>query len=227
MSPSELNKEIQQIIMTASSDKCTISMSDLNGSIEDYHEKLPPDQKYMTRCTVKAYGADDDGQKVADIGFMNAVFFEAEAVFMEETTFPMLCDALSSDADEMAAAITDRQGSLKPSICSPDQNILYVEGLFVAEWCRGHGAGRYLLDNMIPMLSHSLNLYPHVCILLPYPQIIDAYGTLRNMDGNTDVELPRLTRFYEKAGYQKIEGSECMYKKNAGPLDELFELLGV
>lgn len=227
MSVFELNNEIEQVILKASSGKCAISLTDMSESIEDYRENLPPELKYMTRCTINAFGADDEGQKVADIGFIDAVFFESQTVFMGETSFAMLCDALSSDAGEMAAAATDREGNLKPSICQPDHNILYVKGLFVEEWCRRRGVGRYLLDNMIPVLSHSLNLHPHVCILLPYPQSIDAWGTLRNNDDNADMELPRLIRFYEKAGYQKIEGSKCVYKKNPGQLDELFEMLGL
>lgn len=225
MSIFTLNKDICQIVFEASSNKCTVRLTDMGESIEDYRDNLPPDLKYMTDFTIKVIAVNDDGEKVMDVGFLDGVFFEAEVLFSEELSFPMLCDMVSSDAEAMAAAITDEQGNVEPSICDPGHNMVYIEKVFIEEPCRGLGMGRYLLDNLIPLLSHSLNLRPHVCLLTPYPQEKAKNGALSNAAENVERELPRLIRFYEKAGYMKLEGYDVMYKKLTGIFDEIFEML--
>lgn len=217
-----LSENAEQIVFTVSSDKCKVRLDSLDGSIEDYRENLDCGRKYMTNFTIDAFAIDDDGEKVMDVGFLSGIYFEAEELFGEEISFPMLCDMVSSDACEMAEAITDARGSINPAICRPGHNMMYIKKIFVEEQCRGLGVGRYLLDNLVPLLSHSLNLHPHACALMPYPQVKTQSGHIERAVENADKELPRLVRFYERAGFDKIGGSECMYKKHTDILDDLF-----
>lgn len=225
MSIFSLNKDVCQVVFKVSSDKCTVRLTGMDEGIEDYRESLAPDSKYMTNFTIKTFAVNDDGEKVMDVGFVNGVFFEAEVLFSQEISFPMLCDMVSSDAEAMAAAVTDKQGNVDTSICDPEHNMAYIKKMFIEEQCRGLGMGRYLLDNLVPLLSHSLNLHPHVCILVPYPQEKTQSGTLLDAAENAAADLPRLIRFYEKSGYTKLKGSDYMYKKFMDSLDEIFEML--
>lgn len=225
MSILTLNENAVQIVFTVSSDKCTVRLDSLDESIEDYRESLDCGAKYMTNFTIHAFAIDDDGEKVMDVGFLRGIYFEAEVLFGEEISFPMLCDMASSDADEMAAAITDERGRINPAICRPEHNMMYIKKIFVEEQCRGLGVGRYLLDNLVPLLSHSLSLRPHACALMPYPQIKTKSGYIERATVNVDKELPRLVMFYERVGFAKIEGSDCMYKKLTDILDDLFALM--
>ncbi len=159
-----------------------------------------------------------------DIGFMRSIFFEAEVLF-EDIGFTELCDMISSDALDMAEAVTDRQGKINPSICQPEHNMMYIREIFIEEPCRGYGMGEYLLDNFVPLLSHALNLRPHTCVVLPYPQEKTWGVGLSDAAKNAGTNLPRLIAFYEKAGYIKLNGGEYMYKKYTDSLDELFEML--
>lgn len=225
MSIFTLDKDICQIVLKASSDKCAVWLTGMDEGVEDYRENLAPDSKYMTNVAVKAFAINENEEKVMDVGFLSAVYFEAEALFSEELSFSALCDMVSSDAYEMAAAVTDKRGSIKPSICRPEHNMMYIKKVFVEEQCRGYGMGRYLLDNLVPMLSHSLNLRPHACVVLPYPQAKTRSGDLLDATENAAADLPRLVKFYEKAGYAKLGGCDYMHKKFTDSLDELFEML--
>lgn len=215
-----LNGGEEQIVIKITSDKCKVSLMSMGESIEDYRENLPPDKKYTTGISVEAFTTDDDGAKAADIGFLNALYFEAEELFAEEISFPLLCDMISSDACGMAEAVTDKRGKIKPSICNRGHNMLYIKELFIEEQYRSQGVGRYLLDNIVPLLSHSLNLCTHACTLTPYPQEKGKGGDLHDAS-NATADLPRLVRFYEKAGYTKLKGSGYMHKKCTSLLDEL------
>lgn len=226
MSIFTLNKDICQIVFEVSSDKCAVRLTDMGDSIEDYRESLEPDSKYMTKITIKVFAINENEEKVMDVGFLNAIYFEAEVLFGAELSFPLLCDMISSDAHGMAAAVTDRHGVIMPSICQSEQNLMYIEEVYVEKPCRGFGVGRYLLDNLVPLLSHSLNLRPHVCVTLPYPQQKTLAGDLSDAERSAaDADLPRLVRFYEKAGYTKLGCGEYMYKRHTDSLDELFEML--
>jgi len=225
MSVFTLDKDICQIVFKVSSDKCTVRLTGMDESIEDYRGNLSPDSKYMTNFTIKALAADDEDTNIMDIGRIEGIIFESEMLISEALGFVELCDMVSSDVYEMAEAITDRDGNIKPSVCLPEYNILYIKKLFVEEKCRGMGVGRYLLDNINPLLLHSLNVNPCVCILTPYPQIKTQLGYIDRATENVDKELPRLVRFYEKAGFTKMDDSECMYKRCTDSLDGLFEML--
>lgn len=225
MSIDFLQDDAEQIVFKVSSNKCSVSLTDLNESVEDYREGLEPEFKYKTDFTIKAFTADFNGEKVMDVGFIEGVYFEAESLFADEISFEMLCDAISSDALGMADAVTDKKGSIKPSICHHEHNLMYVEKLFVEAPYRGHGVGRYLLDNMLPFLWHALCLRPHAVIVLPYPQKKSGGGSLLDA-ADADADLPRLIRFYEKAGYTKLDGCDFMFKKHTSALDELLAQMG-
>lgn len=212
MSIFPFNENIEQIILKVSSDKNTVRLSGMDESIGDYREYLSPDSKYMTNLTIKAFAADDEDTNIMDIGRIEGIIFESEILFSEALSFVELCDMVTSDVYEMAEAITDENGNIKPPICRPEYNILYIEKLFVEEQFRGLGVGRYLLDNINPLLQHSLNVNPRTCILTPYPQIKTQCGYIDRATDHVDKDLPRLVRFYERAGFTKMAGSECMYK---------------
>lgn len=222
MSISKIKENIAQIVFKVSSDKGTVRLNGFDESIEDYRNQLDIEQAYMTHITVKVFAVDENGEKVMDIAFLSAIYFETEELFGDELTFPALCDMVSSDACEMAEAVTDQRGRMNPTICRPEHNMLYIKKLYVEETCRGFGAGRYLLDNINELMRHSLGLRFHACTVMPYPQIKTRLGYIERATENADENLPRLISFYEKAGFVKTDDSECMYKKCTDILDELF-----
>lgn len=209
-----------EIILKISSDNCTVRLSSLDESIESCRENLEPESKYKTRFTIKAFKVDENGEQGMEVGFIEGVYFEAESLFSEEIRFVMLCDAISSDAYRMAEAVTDKRGRIQPSICHREHNMVYVEKVYAEEQYRGSGVGRCLLDNMLPLLRHALCLRTHAVVLLPYPQEKTQSGSLLDAV-NADADLPRLIRFYEKAGYTKLDGCDFMYMKCTDELDEL------
>lgn len=223
MSIFPFNENIEQIILKVSSDKNTVRLSGMDESIGDYRENLPPDSKYLTNFTIRAFAADDEDTNIMDIGRIEGIIFESELLISEALNFVELCDMVSSEVYEMAEAITDGCGNIKPSFCLPEYNILYIKKLFVEEQCRGLGVGRYLLDNINPLLQHSLQVNPRICILTPYPQIKTQFGYIDRATEHVDRDLPHLVRSYEKAGFTKMDNSECMYKKFTYELDDLLE----
>jgi len=217
-----LGDDAENIVLKVISDKCTVLLTtNLDESIESYRENMAPESKYTTTFTIKAYAVDYNGETVKDLGFIEGVYFEAESLFSEEISFEMLCDAISSDALSMAAAVTDKRGRILPSVCHREHNMAYIKKVYVEEQCRGFGVGRYLLDNMLPLLQHALCLRTHAVVLLPYPQEKTQGGSLLDA-ANADADLPRLIKFYEKAGYTKLDGCDFMHKNCMDILDELF-----
>jgi len=198
------------------SDKCKVRVPHMGVSIEDYRKNLTPDLKYMTNFTIEVF-LDDDSQKIMDFGLLRGVYFEAEALFSNELSFTALCAMASPGVYDMAVAVADMQGNIKPSICRPEHNMAYIKEMVNEEHFRGNKAGQYLLNNLAPLLSHSLNLRPHVCIVLPYPQAKAPGGALPGAAENVAAEQPYHIGFYEKAGYTKLDGSDYMYKKFGQP----------
>jgi GNAT superfamily N-acetyltransferase len=220
MSILSLHDRAEQITFEVSTDKSVLRISDISQSVEDYLEEFEPEQKYMTRIKIEMSAVDDEGESVMDIGSAECIFFESEMVFAEETSFFDLCDAVTSDVATMAELFSNRDGGIDPSVCPPNHNLMYIKTIYIEENCRGLGAGGYLLNNLNPLLSRSLNLHPHVSVVLPYPQTKEGNAAEEEADAN----LPRLIRFYEKVGFEKLGGSAYMIKRHRD--DFLSFLLG-
>ena len=223
MSILSLRPNAEQIVFEVSSEKNTLQLTGLDESIAEYGNNLAPDAKYMTQFTIKVFAVDGDGVNVMDIGFLEGIYFEAEELMMDELSFTMLCDMVSQDVYKMAEAITDKRGIVDPFICPPEENIVYVRKLYVEEECRGLGVGQYIINNLRALLTHSLNLDYYICILAPYPQTKTGNDTAETETDGINEKIASLIRFYEKAGFSRMQGSEYMYRKRNDLVDQFFD----
>ena len=164
------------------------------------------------------------GKIVMNIGFLKGTSLEAEITYTDVNNFLELCDMVSADLYHMAVAITDKKGHVKKSICPPENNIMYIENIYVEEKYRGLGIGKYLIDNINNLFFRSLNYTHYTFILTPSPQIKHGKHSLRDSENATNMEKERLIKFYKKCGYKLIEGSDYMYKTK---VNELFQMLGI
>ena len=127
MSILSLNPNAEQIVFEVSSEKNSVQLTNLDKSIAEYCDGLAPDARYMTEFTIKVFAVDYNGENVLDIGFLEGLYFESEALIAEDLSFTSLCDMFTQDVYEMAGAITDKRGSINPFMPAGGKHHLYQE----------------------------------------------------------------------------------------------------
>jgi len=223
MKLTDFHRDIENIEIKVSSEKNIFILQDFEENIKTLHENSPPEHKYCTNFMADVYAVDGMGETM-NIGFLKGSSLEAEVTYTDVDNFLELCDMISSDLYNMAVAITDKDGHVKKSICSPENNIMYIANIYVEEQYRGLGIGKYLLDNINDLFFRSLNYKHRTFILKPFPQIKCGEYSLRDSESVSAAEKERLIDFYKKCGYKFIKSSDYMYKVE---VDELFEMLGI
>lgn len=115
----------------------------------------------------------------------------------------------------MASAIVDKNGDIKEEICEFDENLMYIDRIYIEEQYRGLGIATYVINSLNSILEYSVNLSPDVLILLPVPQEKGRDGLLTEVrDEQKKKEcLKKLLKLYKRLGFTKIRGSKYMIKR--------------
>ena len=210
-----MDKQISNILFNIFTGRQSITISRLNQTIEEHIDDMEPDDKYILTFKIEIL---DESQKsnISEIGFIEGHILEAECLLGDDTSgFLELCDMISGDLLGAAEVFTDRNGIVKPSICPPDQRIMYIDGVYIEENYRNMGMGKYIFDNITALLRYLLNIEPYVCVLLPYPQLKLMDGELIPATEAKEVNEThsRLIRFYKRIGFTEIKNTQYMYKK--------------
>ena len=134
---------------------------------------------------------------------------------MEDTNFYEVCDCVGEDLEPLAASIIDKDGWIKENICEFDENLMYIDRIYVEEKYRNIGVASFVIKCIEELLEHTVNLNPHVLILLPKPQEKDNAGNLHNIKNEEQKEIcmKNLIKLYKKLGFKKIRNSNYMMKK--------------
>ena len=172
------------------------------------------EDKYVINVFISVFATNLDTEEKVGIGKITGRFFESEMV-MDDASFYDVCDSIDTDLEHMAAAIVGEDGCIKEEICEIDENLMYIDRIYINEEFRGLGIASYILSSLNDILEYSVNLSPSVLILLPAPQEIGKDGLLQEA---RDEEMNkknkrRLFRLYERLRFEKLEYSNYMIKK--------------
>lgn len=206
-----MDKRIVNIKFKISTNKDIIEVPELNQMIETLIEQMDPEEKYVIYFKINILAELLSG-KTSEIGFIEGYFFEAEMFLSEANSFFDLCDRISGDICGMAEAVTTKKGNIKSSICPPENNIMYIDKMYIEERYRNCGVGTYMIDNINALLRYSLNLEAYVCVLMPYPQVKSPDGELTHATEDTEEKRFRLIRFYRRTGFSEIKGTQYMFR---------------
>lgn len=182
--------------------------------INNYIKEQDYEDKYVINVFVDIFATDLDTQEKVKIGKLTGNFFESEIV-MDDISFYDLCDSIGTDLEHMASAIVDEDECIMDNICEFDENLMYIDRIYIEEKFRGLGIASYVLDSLNDILEYSVNLSPNVLILLPAPQEIGEDGLLQEVRDEkiNDNNKKRLIKLYEKLGFEKLEDSNYMIKR--------------
>ena len=199
----------------------SLSVSGTRGELEyideefdNWREDQDFEEKYIINIFVNIYATNLDTQKKEKIGKLTGNFFESEIV-MDDISFYDLCDSVGTDLEHMASAIVDEEECIKDEICEFDENLMYIDRIYINEKFRGLGIASYVINYLNEILEYSVNLSPNVLILLPAPQEIGEDGLLQEVRDEeiNENNKKRLIKLYEKLGFEKLKDSNYMIKR--------------
>lgn len=177
-------------------------------------EEQEYEDKYVINVFIDIFATNRDTQEKENIGKLTGNYFESEIV-IDDISFYDLCDSINTDLEHMASAIVDEEECIKDEICEIDENLMYIDRIYINEKFRGLGMASYVINSLNEILEYSVNLSPNVLILLPAPQKIGEDGMLqeiRDEDINKQ-NKEKLYKLYEKLGFKKLEDSNYMIKR--------------
>lgn len=186
----------------------------IDKDINNYIEEQDYEDKYVINVFVDIFATNLDSQEKVEIGKLTGNFFESE-IIMDDISFYDLCDSISTDLEHMASAIVDEDECIRDDICEFDENLMYIDRIYINEKFRGLGIASYVLNSLNNMLEYSVNLSPNVLILLPAPQEIGEDGLLQEVRDEkiNENDKKRLIKLYEKLGFEKLKDSNYMIKR--------------
>jgi len=202
-------------------DSISLSVSGTRGELEyidaeinNWKEDQDVEEKYVINVFVDIYATNLDTQKKEKIGKLMGNFFESEIV-MDDISFYDLCDSIGTDLEHMASAIVDEEECIRDEICDFDENLMYIDRIYINEKFRGLGVASYVINSLNEILEYSINLSANVLILLPAPQEIGEDGLLQEVRDEkiNENDKKRLIKLYEKLGFEKLEDSNYMIKR--------------
>lgn len=186
----------------------------IDKEIDKCIEEQDDEDKYVINVFIDIFATNLDTQEKEKIGKLTGNYFESEIV-MYDISFYDLCDFIDTDLEHMASAIVDEEECIKNEICEFDENLMYIDRIYINEKFRGLGIASYVINSLNEILEYSVNLSPNVLILLPAPQKIGEDGLLqeiRDEDINKQ-NKEKLYKLYEKLGFKKLEDSNYMVKR--------------
>ena len=175
------------------------------------------EDKYVINVFIDIFATNLDTQEKEKIGKLTGNYFESEIV-MDDISFYDLCDSIDTDLEHMASAIVDEEECIKDEICEFDENLMYIDRIYMNEKFRGLGIASYVINSLNEILEYSVNLSPNVLILLPAPQKIGEDGLLQEIrdEDINKLNKEKLYKLYGKLGFKKLEDSNYMIKRTKG-----------
>lgn len=186
----------------------------IDRDINNYIEEQDYEDKYLINVFIDIFATNLDTQEKVEIGKLTGNYFESE-IIMDDISFYELCDSISTDLEHMASAIVDEEDCIKDEICEFDENLMYIDRIYIHEKFRGLGIASYVINSLNEILEYSVNLSPNVLILLPAPQEVGEDGLLQEVRDEkiNENDKKRLINLYEKLGFKKLKNSNYMIKR--------------
>lgn len=202
-------------------DSISLSVSGTRGELNyidkkfnNYIECEEYEDKYVINVFIHIYATNLDTKEKVEIGKLTGNFFESEMV-IDDISFYDLCDSIGTDLEHMASVIIDEDECIRDEICEFDENLMYIDRIYINEKFRGLGIASYVINSLNQILEYAVNLSPNVLILLPAPQEIGEDGLLQEVRDEkiNKNNKRRLIKLYEKLGFEKLENSNYMIKR--------------
>lgn len=189
-------------------------VSYIDSDIEEAITSQEYNEKYIIDIYIDILGIQKDTGEEIKIGKLEGNFFENQ-LMMEDTSFFDVCDCVARDLEPLAEVIIDRDGDIKENICGYDENLMYIDRIYVEEKYRNIGIASLVMESLNELLEYAVSLEPHTLILLPKPQEKDKDGHLHNIEDEEekDICMNKLIKLYKKLGFKKIRNSNYMMKK--------------
>lgn len=186
----------------------------IDRDINNYIEEQDYEDKYLINVFIDIFATNLDTQEKVKIGKLTGNYFESE-IIMNDISFYELCDSISTDLEHMASAIVDEEDCIKDEICECDENLMYIDRIYIHEKFRGLGIAGYVINSLNEILEYSVNLSPNVLILLPAPQEVGEDGLLQEVRDEkiNENDKRRLINLYEKLGFKMLKNSNYMIKR--------------
>lgn len=186
----------------------------IDRDINNYIEEQDYEDKYLINVFIDIFATNLDTQEKVKIGKLTGNYFESE-IIMDDISFYELCDSISTDLEHMASAIVDEEDCIKDEICEFDENLMYIDRIYINEKFRGLGIAIYVINSLNEILEYSVNLSPNVLILLPAPQEVGEDGLLQEVRDEkiNENDKKRLINLYEKLGFKMLKNSNYMIKR--------------
>ena len=186
----------------------------IDRDINNYIEEQDYEDKYLINVFIDIFATNLDTQEKVKIGKLTGNYFESE-IIMDDISFYELCDSISTDLEHMASAIVDEEDCIKDEICEFDENLMYIDRIYINEKFRELGIASYVINSLNEILEYSVNLSPNVLILLPAPQEVGEDGLLQEVRDEkiNENDKRRLINLYEKLGFKMLKNSNYMIKR--------------
>lgn len=190
------------------------NMNYINSNIENWIQSQEIDSKYIIDIYIDILGIKTDSDKEIEIGKLEGNLLEADIV-MDDANFYDVCDCVGADLEALASAIVDSDGYIREEICEYDENLMYIDRIYIEEKYRGLGIASYILNSLNEILEYSTNLNPHALILLPKPQEKNKENRLANVSDKDKEKIYKykLINLYRRLGFKKVINSEYMVKR--------------
>ena len=186
----------------------------IDSNIEDAINFQEPNEKYTIDIWIDIVGIKKNSDEEVKIGKLKGNYFESE-MLIDDCSFYEICDCEGADLEPLAAVITDSEGYIKESICKYNENLMYIDRIYIEKEYRGAGIATFVIESLNELLQYTIDLNPNVYILLPKPQEKDNKGDVHNIEDQIQKEIfmQKLIKLYKKLGFKKIRNSNYMIKK--------------
>ena len=186
----------------------------IDSDIENAINIQEPNEKYVINIWIDIIGIKENSDEKIKIGGLEGNYFKA-SITIDDYTFYEICDCEGADLEPLAASITDRDGNIKESICEFDENLMYIDRIYIEKEYRGVGIASFVIESLNEILQYTTELNPNVYILLPKPQEKDEEGKISNMKDEKEEKIcmEKLLKLYKKLGFKKIRNTNYMIKK--------------
>lgn len=214
---------MDEIKINIKSSRC-LDPTILGASFDEWYEELEPSDQTLIRFNMEVYSADKYGERLEDIGYAWGTVLDLEYGAHEEPYFFFeLCDSVSQDLCDMASAVINKRGLLKKHVLAPDEQMVYLDRIYIKPDYRNLGIGRYIMDEIGELLNYFCQLSPDVMVIVPSPQA-EIDGQITSIKDNKEYreKKNKLVEYYTSCGFEKIANEDHMFKRLSPSMITIF-----
>lgn len=139
-------------------------------------------------------------------------FFDLNYAIDHQVSFYDVFDMADGDSASLIPYLVESDDKIKEKFLTLNNNVYYLDRIFVEEEYRGRGIAKFILNNILDILKYVSKIEFGVLIVQAQPY--DKIDGESIMDYEDKDRLERLIKLYEDCSFIRIDKSNYLYLLN-------------